>query len=46
MCRLFQLVLEVVGEDLKGQCPIKLRKKLSRGILSVRAQYASLETIK
>lgn len=33
---IFQL-LEVVGEDLKEQCPVKLGKKLPRGIVGVRA---------
>ena len=45
MCRLVQLVLEVVVEDLKGQCPIKLSKSFLEDHLVSEPQHLSLETI-
>ena len=46
MCRLVQLVLEVVEEDLKRQCPIKLGKSFLKDYLVSEPQHSSLETIK
>lgn len=45
MCQLVQLVLEVVEEDLKGQCPIKLSKSFLEDYLVSEPQHSSLETI-